>query len=256
VDIGKSFSYVFEDPRWVSKVAIGGAILLVGTILIWLLGLPLLAAAILLLGYSLTVTKNVAEGSVTPLPEWNDFGGLFVKGLYAAVGAVVIYIPAIVLVCCTVLLGFAAGGAGSSASSSGSSSNVASAIGILIACVQCLYILYTIIASVYLYAPLTRFALNGQLATFWDFAGNWAFIQSNIGNFVIAFIMVLIASFIGQLGFILCVIPGFFTTFWAQLVGAHLFGQYARGASAATMLPPPPMAPMAPPPMEPPPTPA
>jgi hypothetical protein len=32
MDIGKSFNYVFEDPRWIVKIAIGGAIVLAGAV--------------------------------------------------------------------------------------------------------------------------------------------------------------------------------------------------------------------------------
>lgn len=244
MDIGKSFSFVFEDPRWVSKVAIGGAILLVGTILFFLLFLPTLAALIVVFGYMLTVVKNVSEGSTTPLPEWNDFGGLFMKGLYAAIGAVIIYIPAIVLICCGVLASTAI--SGTTGGNNNSGSGATAALSIVALCFQCLYILYAIIAAIYLYAPLTRFALNGQLATFWDFRGNFAFMQSNIGGYVIALVVTVIAGFIGQLGFILCIIPGFFTWFWSYLVTAHIFGQFARNAPSMTS-----MAPMAPPPMAP-----
>lgn len=250
MDVGKSFSYVFEDPRWVTKVAIGGAILLVGTLFSFLLGLPLIAALILIFGYMLTVVKNVADGIASPLPEWTDFSGFFMKGLYAAIGAVVIYIPAIVLVCCAVALGAAVGSLTGNSSDS-ASSGAASAVGLLIVCVQCLYILYAIIAAIYLYAPMTRYALNGQLSTFWDFRGNLAFIQSNLTGYIIALIMAYIASFVGGLGFILCVIPGFFTLFWSYLVTGHIFGQYARGVPSMPTMTPMAPPPMAPPPMEP-----
>jgi hypothetical protein len=246
MDIGKSFSYVFEDPRWVSKVAIGGAILLVGTILFFLLLLPTLAAFILIFGYMLTVIKNVSEGSVSPLPEWNDYGAFFMKGLYGAIGAIIVFIPAIVLGCCIGLATAAAGGASGTSTDGGTSTGATGALGLLAFCFECILTLYSIVAAIYLYAPLTRFALNGQLSTFWDFRGNFAFMQSNIGGYVIALIIAFIASFIGQLGLILCVIPVFFTTFWSYLVTAHIFGQFARGAPAMT-----PMAPMAPPPMAP-----
>jgi Protein of unknown function (DUF4013) len=244
MDIGKSFSYVFEDPRWVSKVAIGGAILLVGTILIFLVALPTLAALIIVFGYMLTTIKNVSEGSASPLPEWNDFGGFFMKGLYAAIGAIVVFLPAIVLVCCVVLASMAMGGV--AGSNNGNANAATGPLSIVVFCFQCIYILYTIVATIYLYAPLTRFAQNGQLSTFWDLRGNFAFIQSNLGGYVIALIITLVAGFIGELGFILCIIPGFFTWFWSYLVTAHVFGQLARGAPSISS-----MAPMAPPPMAP-----
>ncbi len=240
MDIGKSFSYVFEDPRWVSKVAIGGAILLVGWLFFWVLLIPLLAAYILVGGYALTVVKNVSEGNADPLPEWNDFGGFFMKGLYAGVGALVLYIPVLILFCCILALGAVSGGS--------QQSNGNSATAFLALCFNCLSALFSLVYALYIYAPMTRYALNGQLSTFWDFGGNLAFIQSNLSGYIIALIMTFIAGFIGGLGFILCAIPGFFTSFWASLVGAHIFGQFARGAPAQMSMTPmtPPMAPTAP----------
>jgi hypothetical protein len=248
MDIGKSFTYMFEDPNWVAKLAIGGAILLVGTLFSFLIGIPLLVASAIVLGYILTVTRNVAEGAATPLPEWNDFGAFFMKGLYAIIGSIIIYIPAIVLVCCVAGVSAAL----SNASNNSSSGNAGGALGLVIICFQCLLALYSIIAAIYLYAPLTRFALNGQLSVFWDFSGNLKFIQANTGNYIIALLLgPVVANFIAGFGVIACVIGVFFTTFWAYLVGAHLFGQVARGASAQTTMTPPPMMPMTPPPVEP-----
>jgi hypothetical protein len=94
---------------------------------------------------------------------------------------------------------------------------------------------------------LTRFALNGQLNTFWDFSGNLKFIQANASNYIIAVLLVLAANFVAGFGIIACVIGVFFTSFWANLVGAHLFGQVARGMPSIDMTP---LAPLPPPPME------
>ncbi len=242
MDIGTSFSYVFQDAQWLKKVAIGGGILLVGVLFSWLLALPLLAAAILLAGYTLTVTKNVAEGSALPLPEWNDFGAFFMKGLYAAIGAIVLYIPVILLVCCQVIIN-AVMTQMVSGSSRGSSDGTLTALGFLLTCIGCLQFIVGVVTGFFIYAPMTRFALSGQLSTFWDFRGNWAFIQGNFGNYLIAWLLTIVAGFLGALGLILCIIPVFFTGFWASLVSSHLFGQYARGSASAQMMTPPTMSP-------------
>jgi Protein of unknown function (DUF4013) len=248
VDIGKSFTFMFEDPNWVAKLAIGGAILLVGTLFFWLILIPLIAASAIVLGYSLAVTRNVAEGSATPLPEWNDFGALLVKGLTGIVGAIIWLIPLIILACCLGLVNAALSGA--AAGSSNGSQPAQGFIALFSTCLSCIIAIVGLLESVTLYAPLTRFALNNQLNTFWDFAGNWAFIQANMGNYIIAFLLgPIVASFIAGFGVIACVIGVFFTQFWAYLVSAHLFGQVARGMPAAQTLPP--MTPMTPPPMAP-----
>ncbi len=238
MDIGKAFSYVFEDPNWIAKVGIGGGILLGGLVLSFLLGLPLLAAIIILMGYFLTVIKNVYEANPRPLPEWNDFGGYFMKGLYAFIGVIILQLPAIIIACC---IGALTGVIGSQASS-GSSDNTTGLVTTLTLCLQCVIGIYSLVIGIFMYAPLTRYALNGQLATFWDFKGNLAFIQANVGNYLIAWILSIVAGLIGEIGFALCVIPGFFTTFWAMLVSAYLFGQFARMSSGATGgVPQPPM---------------
>ncbi len=244
MDVGKSFTYMFEDPNWVVKLVIGGAILLVGALFSWLILSPLMAALALTLGYSLVVTKNVADGSTTPLPEWNDFGALLVKGLTGLVGIIIWFIPVIIVGCC---IGIVNGVLASAAANAGDSGQAAGrALGIVSACLSCLIAIVSLVEMVTLYAPLTRFALNGQLSVFWDFSGDWAFIQANLTNYIIAVILTLVASVIASV-FTICII-GVFLTFWANLVGAHLFGQVVRGQSASNI---PPMTPYTPPPMTP-----
>ena len=65
MDIGKAFSYVFEDEQWISKVLIGG-------LLIWI---PIVNFAVF--GYMIKVAQNVAQGNPRPLPEWGEFGDHF-----------------------------------------------------------------------------------------------------------------------------------------------------------------------------------
>lgn len=234
MDVGKSFTYMFEDKDWISKIAIGGLVVLLS---IFIIPLPLA------IGYVLRVTKNVAEGNPTPLPEWNDIGGMFMQGLMAILGAIIWFVPVIILACCFAVSIAVVGGAGGN----GDSAN--SMAGLLSICFNCLIIGISVVLSFFIYAPITRFALNNQFETFWDFRGAWQFIKANPGNYVIAFLIAIVANFIAGFGVIACVIGVFFTTFWSYLVTAHIFGQVARANMPpmdSTMLPP------SPPPMEPP----
>lgn len=234
MDIGKSFTFLFEDENWITKVAIGGLLVLFS----WLL-----VPVPLLIGYALQVTKNVAEGQPKPLPEWNNLGDMFMQGLMALVGSLIWFSPIILLACCMAMFTIATGAA-AGADDSGAASGL---MGMVVLCFQCVIFIIALALSFFIYAPLTRFALNQQLNVFWDFRGTWEFINANIGNYVIAWLLVLVANFIAGFGVILCFIGVFFTTFWAYLVGAHLFGQFARGSMSptdSTMLPPaPPMEP-------------
>jgi hypothetical protein len=244
MDVGKAFTYMFEDKDWIVKILIGGGILLLGVLFSWVLLVPLIAAAAILMGYMLNTLRNVYDGNPKPLPNWENFGDLFVRGIMAIVGLLIWSLPVIILACCTAIPYALAGN-----QDRGSGAGFFSLVG---TCMMCLTILVGIVISLFTYAPLTNFALNNKIDTFWDFRGNWNFIRSNFNNYIIAWLLgALVAGFIaGAIGSITCGLLSFFASFWAMLVAAHLFGQYARlGMMPAdtSMLPPTP-----PPPAEPP----
>lgn len=226
MDVGKSFTYMFEDKEWISKIAIGGLILLI-PIVGWLI----------VFGYVLRVIRNVYDGTMPVLPEWNEIGDMLVKGFMAFLGVLVWSIPVIILACCMALAAIVFGSA-----AEGNGSEAAAAMGgLLTTCLSCLIIIVSIAISLFVYAPITNFALTNQINTFWDFNGAWRFIQANPGNYFIAFLLSLVANFIASFGVILCFIGVLFTTFWYMLVMGHLFGQVARSHMTPTdssMLPP------------------
>jgi len=222
MDIGKSFTYVFEDPNWIMKILIGGIVLLI----------PIVNFAVY--GYMLTTLKNVADGQPNPLPEWGDFGAHFMKGLYAFVGILVYFLPAIVVYCCVFVLTFGAAAIGGSSSGNNGGSTLGGLIGLVTLCLQCLVGLYALLAGLTLYAPLTRFAMSAnQLSIFWDFRGNLDFIMKNLTNYIIALLIAWVASFVAGFGIILCFVGVLFTSFWATTVSAHVFGQLWRNQAAA-----------------------
>lgn len=223
MDIGKAFTYVFEDPNWIMKILIGGIVLLI----------PIVNFAVY--GYMLSTLKNVADGQPNPLPEWSDFGAHFMKGLYAFVGILVYFLPAIVVYCCIFALTFGLSAAAGSSSGSGSDagSSIAGVLGLVTLCLQCIVGIYALFAGLTLYAPLTRFAMSAnQLSIFWDFRGNLAFIQKNLTNYIIALLIAFVASFVAEFGIILCVVGVLFTIFWAQMVAANVFGQLWKNQAA------------------------
>lgn len=229
MDVGKSFTYMFEDKDWIAKIAIGGIVSLLS---LFIIPIPLL------IGYYLQVTKRVHDGDPSPLPEWTNLGDMYVKGLYAIVGVLIWASPLLILLCCSVLTitGLAAvadGGSGRDA--------MGGIGGVLLTCIYCLMFIVGVAISIFIYAPTTMFALNNELKTYWDFRAAWAFIKANPGNYIIAFLLAIVANFIGGLGGIVCGVGAFFTGFWGMLVIAHLFGQVARsnmGPTDSNILPP------------------
>ncbi|MCX7838103.1 MAG: DUF4013 domain-containing protein [Anaerolineae bacterium] len=213
MDIGKSFTYVFEDPNWIMKVLIGGVVS----------AIPIVNFAAL--GYMVTTLKNVADGQPQPLPEWSNFGDHFMKGLYVFVGALIYVSPIILLYCCmfaiSAVLPAAGGAAGRDAANA-----LGTLAGLLGLCLSCLIFIVAIAVAVLFPAALVRFAMSNQLSTFWDFRGTFDLVRANLTNYIIALLIAWIAGFVAGFGVILCVIGVIFTSFWAQLVGAHVFGQF------------------------------
>jgi hypothetical protein len=58
-----------------------------------------------------------------------------------------------------------------------------------------------------------------------EYGSIWACIKANIGNYLQAIVIMIIARFIGGLGFFLLCIGVFFTAFWASLIMTHGFAQ-------------------------------
>ena len=87
MDIGSSFTYMFQDKDWIKKILIGGV---VGFI-------PIVNFAAI--GYMIQIIRNVREGQTLPLPEWDEFGKYFVDGLWIFLIFLVWAIPIIVVAC-------------------------------------------------------------------------------------------------------------------------------------------------------------
>lgn len=221
MDIGSAFTYMFDDERWVAKIAIGGGLIFVGILLS-----PILIGLLLFLpisGYMLEALKNVRDGRATPLPEWTDWGGLFRKGLIVFLIGLVYNIPALIFACLSAGVNFGIQEA---------DPDLAATLGIAVACLSCIQVILSLIANALLPAAIIRYADYDTFGSAFQFGEIWSFISSNIGDYIIVILLTWVAGFIAILGLILCIIGVLFTGFWSVLVSANLYGQLARKARA------------------------
>ena len=86
-DVAALLAFPFKTPDWGGKFAIGVGLLLLS---IFIPILPALAVY----GYLLAVMRQVIEGKDASLPEWQDWGKLFLDGLKAFVVGLVYLLPA------------------------------------------------------------------------------------------------------------------------------------------------------------------
>jgi len=215
MDIGKSIGYVFEDRNWVAKVLIGGVIT----------AIPILDLAAL--GYGARTLRNVALGEERPLPEWSDFGDLFVKGLLVFLAGLIYSLPAAVLNGLTTGLGYLI-------DSSRGAEGVTAVLGGCIAVLACLQGLIGLLVGLWLPAAVMNFATNWDFASFFHFGEIWGLISRNLGDYIVALIVAFVVTIAAVLvGLPLCLIGVIFTLFIATLIAAHLLGQVLRQSGRA-----------------------
>ncbi len=228
MNIGKSFSFIFEDPRWVTKVGIGALVLilssLLSSILVGILGYFIVA------GYGLEVLRNVRRGELYPMPEWRDrWGEWLVLGVKAMVALLVWSLPAIIIAL-PMGFGFAL---------LGSNDSIAVVGGLLAAGMGCLMIIWGVIVLLATPAIYIRLAESEDLASAFRFGEILDFTRQHLGNVIVAAIMVVIASVVMSamgmiVGLLLCGIGLLVTLpaaqFIATMIQSHLYAQIGLGA--------------------------
>jgi len=231
MDIGKAFSFVFEDEKWVSKVLLGGLFMLI----------PIVNFAVI--GYMLKVAQNVAQRNPRPLPEWGggEFGNHFMRGLHGIVIQIVYQLPTIILyVLFFCVLAAAGGAAGSERSSNG-----AGAIGALGLCLLPLIFILALVGAFLAYVACGRYVATNTLSEALKFSDVIASARGNLGAWLMLLLVVILAGFVGSLGAIACGVGLLFTSFYAQCVIGHALGQtvsqlgIAGGAAPPSYGPPP-----------------
>ncbi len=215
-DFAKPFTYVFEDPRWLPKVLVGGLFYMAAIVIV---GIFFVA------GYVARVARNVIAGAATPLPEWDDLGGIFAEGLRLVAVALVYALPMIVFVAAIVIPAAVVGAF--------DSDGIAHALGSGIAgCFSCLMVPVSLAIMFFLPGSLLFAAVEQRFGAAFEFGRIWPFIKTNIGNYLLAVVIFLIARFLGGVGVVLLCVGVFFTAFWALLITAHAFAQVYRVATA------------------------
>lgn len=81
----KGFTYIFEDRDWAKKMLVGSLVTSV----------PLAEAVSN--GYQMQVIENLKAGKSEPLPEWQNAGAMFGRGLRLWLAVNAFYIPSIII---------------------------------------------------------------------------------------------------------------------------------------------------------------
>jgi hypothetical protein len=208
-DLGKAFSFIFEDPSWVLKVVIAGLFMLLSFV-----GLGIFV----LLGYIVELTQRVMRREQYPLPEWKDVGVKFLVGFkyfivlfMYALPIILLMIPLIVLLAITAV--------------SGPSEGLSTIVAVYTFGFVLLMIPYALLLTILTPIITYRFAVRERIADGLDIGGIIADFKRNWQNtVVVALISVGLESFAG-IGIFAFLIGIFFTMFYAYAVSGYMYGE-------------------------------
>jgi uncharacterized protein DUF4013 len=239
MDIGKSFSYPFEDKQWVSKMGLGALISLV----------PILNFA--MTGYMIQIVRNLMGGAEEPLPTWDDMGKKFMDGLMLILAGFVYALPIIILSCLSLsVLSVPAILAGN-----GNSQDIAEALtgvgSVMLAAMGCLFVAYGLGLSVIFPAIYILYAREGTFASCFKLREVFDIIGKNAGAFFTAWGISLLAGLgvglvagtvssvlglIPCIGWIVSIVITLGVGVYLSMIYSHLFGQFGRQAFGQTPL--------------------
>jgi hypothetical protein len=210
-DFARPFTYVFEDPRWMQKVLMGGLFQLAAALIIgWFF----------ILGYLAQLTRNIIRGDQHPLPEWENLGEFFNEGLRLVGVGLCFVLPIMLLVVVFMVPIFIAGASGND--------TLGDLGGVAAGCLACLIVPLSLAVTFFMPASLLFAIVEQRFGAAFEYKRIWPFIKANIGNYLLAVVVYLIARTVGGFGIILLCIGVFFTAFWALLVTCHGFAQVYR----------------------------
>lgn len=218
---GKAFTYMFDDPEWVSKYTIGIVISLV----------PILNLA--WIGYAIGIMRNIAKGIEHPLPAWDDIGGKFKDGLFVALAGFVYTLPLSLVAC--LVYGVAIIPALFSGDDIGSAMAAMSvAVWVILGC--CAFV-YLLLFSFLVPAMMIHYSREGSFKALFQIKEIFQLATRNIGDYLLGWLAGFVAgAILGLINVIPCI--GWLITIvagaaWINTVTAYAYGNVGMALSAA-----------------------
>jgi hypothetical protein len=209
-DFLKPLTFVFEDPQWIQKLLMGALFSLAGVLLIGIFFVN---------GYLARLVRNVVDGLERPLPEWTDLGDMFAEGAMLFVAAFLYMIPLFSLV--FLMFPFSV-----LTNIDNPATEILGGGGLVLLSLVLMPV--GLAVAVWVPAALLHAAVRRDFRAAFEFRVIGAFLKNNALNYVLAYLDWLVARMAAPLGFALCCVGVFLTSFWSMTVAAHAFGQVYR----------------------------
>ncbi len=213
MDIVRAFTYIFDDDDWFTKVVLTAFISVI----------PVVNFAVL--GWTVALIRNLANGVRPIMPGWEDFGGKFTDGLMCFFAALLYNVPSAILGCCISVIGPLFGG--SSGRSTGLELIALPALCLLIA----LLLVYVVMANALLFIGVVRYSQQPEFSVFTQLGENYRLAMSHLDTLIMLVLYMILAGLVfAVFGWIPCI--GWLA---ALALGAPVYG-HLQGQAAAIIL--------------------
>ncbi len=205
VNFKKALTFIFDDENWFDKLIIP---LLVSFIPV--------VGQLVMLGYILRTINNVANNELNPLPTF-DFGEDLSRGFRYTLINLVYSLPAFLLALLLMLP------INMMNNNNGTGNEVFGIILMLL--IVCLIVVYAL--ALFLVQPISmaNFAVKNTFASGFEFGNFYRRFRKNFNAWLLVYAGSILAGLIAPLGSIVFFIGVMVTTFYGQLLVAHLSGQ-------------------------------
>jgi len=213
LDFGRAFTYVFDDPDWVSKLAMLVLLTFASALLMPVLLLGLLPLCVVF-GYMLDIIENVHKQRDIILPKWDNYGESFTRGASVLLALIVYNLPFTLVTMCA---SFAPGAFVDEAARG-------FVVLVLACCLGPAALIYTVAAWMMMAVATSRYARGARAGVFFQVGDLFGAVQRGGTASIQWFFFSLIANVIflipciGWIAGVVLTIP----------VQGHLIGQYSR----------------------------
>ena len=219
MSFSKPFTQVFEDKQWPTKVLVGGILAALSFLII---------PGLLVGGYMIEYARKVARGEGADLPEWNEWGDKFTKGILSLLINLVYILPVILLNVCLSLFNAIAG--------EGNNADAVRAMASI--CLGVPAAISGLFAAFVLPAARIRYAVSNDLGSAFQFGEVFGLISRSLSNYL-TFVVVTVAAWLAAFLVVLVTLPlcgiGLillpFASFWSYAVWANALGAFYAAQS-------------------------
>jgi hypothetical protein len=205
MNFGLSFSYIFKDKDWFSKLILPAVCMLI-PVVGWMVTL----------GWALKVTRNVLDGKEEPLPNLS-FGEDILRGFFAFLISFVYSLPVSIVTSLSGLI-----------ESWRFNQNEYTMIGttLIISILGLVAFLLGIVTALFGTAAIAHYIAKDDIGAAFRFDEVYKVLTTNLGDWIIVALGTMLAvGIIGPLGTIACVIGVFLTLTFGLAVMGNLIGQ-------------------------------